>query len=234
MSQRVVPSPSPAPDTSAEDNPPLAFDSERELDELVARLRSDLQQRCRAAWEEDGGGSQLSYQKTEDLVLKDFFDEVAPMLCSNCTIAGIPYAKYKRGDAIGDTAPFSEDLHERVVRYQNQLFDARVHNIEQRKAISDQMAAGLTGLIDSHNQALAKLEQPFDLNFPPKAVAPPAKGRKSVSGKREEGPDAQEAQESFLAGKAHIDRLLVDVPELSHKADKATQVSKDVGALSAA
>jgi hypothetical protein len=67
---RVPRSPSPSPGPSTEEVQPLAFDSERELLDILARLRNDLAARTKAKWEEIGGGPAEDYEIMEDVVLK--------------------------------------------------------------------------------------------------------------------------------------------------------------------
>lgn len=65
---------SPSPDTSADDIPPLAFDTEEELLAVFARMREDLLRRVADKWEREGGakgkGKAVDRKKVEDIVLK--------------------------------------------------------------------------------------------------------------------------------------------------------------------
>lgn len=78
MPPRAVPR-SPSPDTSADDIPPLAFDTEEELLAVFARLREDLLRRVGAKWEAEGmGGAKgkgkgVERKKVEHIVLKASF-----------------------------------------------------------------------------------------------------------------------------------------------------------------
>jgi hypothetical protein len=75
MPPRAVPR-SPSPDTSTDDIPPLAFDTEEELLAVFARLREDLLRRVGAKWEAEGmGGAKgkgkgVDRKKVEDIVLQ--------------------------------------------------------------------------------------------------------------------------------------------------------------------
>ncbi|ORY88678.1 Serine/arginine repetitive matrix protein 2 [Leucosporidium creatinivorum] len=237
MPPRAVPR-SPSPDTSADDIPPLAFDTEEELLAVFARLREDLLRRVGAKWEADGmGGAKgkgmgVDRKKVEDIVLKQFFDKMGPIVLSNCTIAGVPYSKYKDLKKSGSnvqTQPFSEDLHQRVLTYQNELFDAREENIRKRVEEPELAAGAVAEIISADRERLEQLEA-AKVVFPEEheREEPAPRGRKSVGGtKLDDGPSPEEAQEDFAKGKRAIDTLLKEVPKLSTAAEGATKVAVD-------
>ena len=84
-----------------------------------------------------------------------------PVILSNCTIAGLPYAKYKNQQSstseclrcppnarqLTRTATgtdgvqaFDEELREKVIRYQDQYFDAREENVRKRRDVPENIA----------------------------------------------------------------------------------------------
>ncbi|KAK4047293.1 hypothetical protein OIO90_006254 [Microbotryomycetes sp. JL221] len=225
-----------SPDTSsAEDIPPLPYDSEQEVLDVLARLKRDLERRVEQHCKAKGKGKQKASfiqnkDQVMDIVLKQFFDKIQPAVLSNCTIAGMPYAQYKQLQETGEdsieTQPFSEELHKRVLINQNQLFDDREANIQKRVEEPAMAANAVRELIDADMgrlDALAAARVEFVDSKPPQP-----KGRKSVGvGKAEPGPTAQQAQQDFETSKATIDKLLKDVPKLATAAEEATKVARD-------
>jgi hypothetical protein len=99
--------------------------------------------------------------------MQNFFEPMVKMVLSNCTIAGLPYLEYKKKMPAGgqsrwfpstarivasdprltsvrvdlpDTEPFKDDLHQRIVDYQNQLFEAREENVNARRTEPQRIA----------------------------------------------------------------------------------------------
>lgn len=103
------------------------------------------------------------------------------------------------------TQPFSEDLHQRVLTYQNQLFEAREENIRKRRE-EPEMAASVrrlckslsysrltlfdsqvvTDVINEDTTHLAQLEAAKVVFPEEREPAPAPRGRKSVGGTRSE------------------------------------------------
>ncbi|KAM0787151.1 hypothetical protein ACM66B_006402 [Microbotryomycetes sp. NB124-2] len=226
-------------DISSEDIPPLAYDSEHELLEVLARLRRELEERvnrqCNAITSSKSKGKQeassVDKDRVLDIVLQQFFDHVQPAVFSNCSIAGVPYEQYKREHAMPDdteTQPFSEELHKRVLINQNQLFDDREVNIRKRREEPAMAAQAVKEIIDTDmNRVEATRATPLEFAD----SKPPPKPRKSVGHKAEDGPSAQQAQQDFEQSKATIDKLLKTVPKLSNAAEEATKVARDASMI---
>ncbi|KAK4047814.1 hypothetical protein OIV83_005157 [Microbotryomycetes sp. JL201] len=193
-------------DVSAEDIPPLAYDNEQELLDVLARLRQELEDRvdkqCSAPTSSKAKGKQKARDtdkaRVKDIVLNQFFDHVQLAVLSNCSIAGMPYEQYKREHPSAgaypservktqpknrqyaddsETQPFSEELHKRVLINQNQLFDDREVNIRKRREEPAMAAQAVGEIIDTDTQRLAAMQRASLHFIEPK---PSTKTRKSV------------------------------------------------------
>ncbi|KAL8278058.1 hypothetical protein RQP46_009518 [Phenoliferia psychrophenolica] len=229
---RLARSPSPSGLDTTDDVLPLAFDSEAELLGILARLRDGLKERTATAWAQ--GGKQGNLEDVERIVLKDFFDKVTPRVSSNCTIAGLSYAKHRqRDDPSQITQPFNDELHERVVLYQDKLFEAREQNVETRKDFPKDMVEIVRKRLGEDSERVAQLEARRTVAFEERVKAPLPNRRKSsaAKGTNADGLSAQEREEYFAEAKGEIDRMLDVIPKLNTEAASATQVAKDASAV---
>ncbi|BGP58620.1 hypothetical protein JCM8202_006403 [Rhodotorula sphaerocarpa] len=233
-----------APNDSADEIPPLAFDSEDELRAVLDRLRADLAHRIDAhtgtagdAGNGKGKGkagleSDRDRSLASDLVLKDFYAKMEAIIVQNCTITGLSWSDYqrkkKRGE-IGKTQPFDETLHQRVLKYQNDLFDAREINARERVDAPTRTAQFVSEIVRLDTEHTAQLEQ-VRLDVPDEISLAKPRSRKSRGGAGE-APSAVQAQEYYAEGKASLDKLLVDVPRLSTAAEEARRVALDAANL---
>ncbi|SCZ96450.1 BZ3500_MvSof-1268-A1-R1_Chr8-2g10201 [Microbotryum saponariae] len=273
LTSNLARSPSPAPLDrllSREDIPPLAYDTEAELLAVLSRLESELKKSIDISFRDGANGANRG--EVEKVVLEEFFRGLAPLVWSNCTIAGLPYAQYqalkskastshwkrvspipaKRDFPISShfagssefskTKAFDEVLHQRVMNYQNSLFDAREQNARERVDVPNNYALGVQDVISRDMEWLSQLEavqpnfsedRPQPVLFAPTA-APQAKGRKSVGANKgiiEERPTAQQAQDDYAKASDEINRLLRHLPSLRTAAEQATRVALDTAAL---
>ncbi|GAA5988547.1 hypothetical protein JCM10908_003616 [Rhodotorula pacifica] len=228
---------------SSDEIPPLAFDSEEELRAVLDRLRDDLGKRL------DGQGSagdpgkdkgkgkavlesEHDRKLASDLVLKDFYAKMEAIIVQNCTITGLSWSDYqrkKRKGELGKTQPFDENLHQRVLKYQNDLFDAREINARERvdaPARTAQYVDEILRLDSGHAEQMeqARIEVPEEIS-----LSRP-RSRKSLGGAGD-APSAAQAQEYYEEGKASLDKLLADVPKLASAAEEARKVALDAANL---
>ncbi|KDE02655.1 hypothetical protein MVLG_06813 [Microbotryum lychnidis-dioicae p1A1 Lamole] len=246
LTSNLARSPSPAPLDrllSREDIPPLAYDTEAELLAVLSRLESELKKSIDIIFRDGANGANRG--EVEKVVLEEFFRGLAPLVWSNCTIAGLPYAQYqalKSKAKFSKTKAFDEVLHQRVMNYQNSLFDAREQNARERVDVPNNYALGVQDVISRDMERLSQLEavQPTFSEDRPRPVlfastaAPQAKGRKSVGankGSIEERPTAQQAQDDYAKASDEINRLLRHLPSLTTAAEEATRVALDTAAL---
>ncbi|BGP20997.1 hypothetical protein JCM10213_003238 [Rhodosporidiobolus nylandii] len=233
----------PTGDTSNEEIPPLAFENEDEIRAVLDRLKDDL--RARVAAQAEGGDVKGkgkakamdgdAQKKVEELVLKQFYPKLESIVLSNLTIGGNSWKthqdKKKRGE-LAKTQPFDDPLHQRVLKYQNDLFDAREVNARERVDAPARTAEYVQNVIELDNQHLAKLEE-ARIEVPEELPLPRApRSRKSIGGAAAlEAPAPLEAQEYFEEGRQALDRLLDEVPRLTTAAEEATKVAVDAAAL---
>ncbi|GAA5858005.1 hypothetical protein JCM8547_006660 [Rhodosporidiobolus lusitaniae] len=236
-------------DLTAEEIPPLAFDLEEEVRELLNRFKEDLRGRARSKAEggEKGGkkgkGKALGAEekkKVEELVLKQFYTPLESIILSNCTIAGHSWSVYKDKKKKGElsaTQPFDDVLHQRVLKYQNDLFDAREINARERvdapaRTADGRLPRNVQAVLDLDAEHLAKLEG-APIQVPEELQAPRApRSRKSIGGAAAlEAPAPVEAQHYYEQGRQTLDRLLEDIPRLITAAEEATKVAVDAAAL---
>ncbi|GAA6054857.1 hypothetical protein JCM3770_004112 [Rhodotorula araucariae] len=252
----MPPQPSAAPaalhttDTNSsadEEIPPLAFETDDELRAVLERWRADLLQRVAercaappAAGKGKGkaGAARLDAQerkRVEDIVLKQFYRKVESIVSSNCTIAGISVIEYerkkKRGE-VGKTQPFNDELHQRVLKYQNDLFDAREINARERVDAPARTAEYVQAVVDLDKEYLAKLEE-ARADVPDELSLPKPRSRKSLGGTAAvpDAPTPVQAQQYYEEGKQALDRLLNEVPKLTTAAEEAQKVALDAAAL---
>ncbi|GAA6024945.1 hypothetical protein JCM10207_001442 [Rhodosporidiobolus poonsookiae] len=228
--------------------PPLDFEQEDELRAVLDRLKDDLTARV-GAKAAGGAGStkgkgkgkaqevdEAGRSQVEELVLKQFYPKVEAIILSNCTIGGLSWKEYQKKKKKGElakTQPFDDALHQRVLKYQNELFDAREVNARERVDAPARTAEYIRNVIDLDAQHLAKLEE-AGLDVPDELPLPRApRSRKSIGGAAAlEAPTPTEAQENFDEGKQALDRLLDEVPRLTTAAEEATKVAVDAAGLS--
>ncbi|SCV67305.1 BQ2448_5951 [Microbotryum intermedium] len=253
ITSNLARSPSPVPLDrllSREDIPPLAYDTEAELLAVLSRLESELKKSIDISFRDGANGADRG--EVEKVVLEEFFKGLAPLVWSNCTIAGLPYAQYqalKSKGKLSKTKAFDEVLHQRVMNYQNSLFDAREQNARERVDVPNNYALGVQDVISRDMERLSQLEavqptfsedRPQPVLFAPTAP-PQAKGRKSVGANKgsyqislgaiEERPTAQQAQDDYAKASDEINRLLRHLPSLTTAAEQATRVALDTAAL---
>ncbi|GAA5852822.1 hypothetical protein JCM9279_006195 [Rhodotorula babjevae] len=235
-------------DDTEEEIPPLAFETEDELRAVLERWRADLVQRvderCGASAGGKGKGkgkgkeagmSAQDKQRVEELVMKQFYRKVESIISSNCTIAGLPVAEYerkkKRGE-LGKTQPFNDELHQRVLKYQNDLFDAREVNARERVDAPSRTAEYVQGVVELDKEYLGKLE---DARAPvhDELSLPKVRPRKSlgVAAAMPEAPTPAQAQQYFEEGRHTLHQLLEEVPRLATAAEEARKVALDAAAL---
>ncbi|GAA6030729.1 hypothetical protein JCM8097_006292 [Rhodosporidiobolus ruineniae] len=231
---------------SVEEIPPLAFEHEDEVRAVLDRLKDDLRERVRGKVDGKGKGKgkgreqdAVEAKKVEELVLKDFYRKLEKIVLSNCTIAGHPYADYQRkkekGLPVEKTQPFDDVLHQRVLNYQNELFDAREENARERVDAPARTAAMLQQTLELDQEHLGTLEAGA-LDVPeelPTLGAGKGKSRKSVGGAlATEAPNPVDAEKNHEQSKRALDQLLDEVPRLTTAAEEATKVAVDAAALS--
>ncbi|TNY18764.1 Serine/arginine repetitive matrix protein 2 [Rhodotorula diobovata] len=226
--------------------PPLAFDTEDELHAVLERWRGDLlrrvEERCGGTGKDKGKGkagtgkmSAQDRQRVEELVMKQFYRKVEAIVSSNCTIAGLPVAEYerkkKRGE-LGKTQPFNDELHQRVLKYQNDLFDAREINARERVDAPARTAEYVQSVIDLDKEYIAKLEG-ARAEVPEELSLPKPRSRKSLGGAAAvpDAPTPAQAQQYFEDGTRALDQLLEEVPRLATAAEEARKVALDAAAL---
>ncbi|GAA5824998.1 hypothetical protein JCM10212_000805 [Sporobolomyces blumeae] len=246
------------PDGSLDDIPPLAFDSERELDQVLVRIRRDVQNRIQFALDQQPPrSSHLDHDRIASLVNKDFLDRVESIVYSNCTIAGHSYDQYlklKRKGGLIKTQPLDETLHQRVIKYQDDLFDAREVNARERvdcptrirtvsfAHISQECLTFLGGgekqdlesVVATDMRTLESFASTSDVPIPEQGSIEEDELERvmnSTTGRRR-APDAgtvppEQAQEYYELGKRQLVQLVQDVQELSHAADQAKQTAID-------
>ncbi|GAA5838128.1 hypothetical protein JCM11251_004717 [Rhodosporidiobolus azoricus] len=229
--------------TSGEDIPPLAFEAESEIRAVLDRLKEDLRRRAQDRVNEAGNGKGKGKakgidleqrKKVEEVVLK-FYAKVESIILSNCTIAGhswSDYQKMKKTGQLAKTQPLDDNLHQRVLKYQNDLFDAREVNARERVDAPARTAEYVRNVLELDEQHLAKLEE-GTIDVPEELPAPRVpRSRKSVGGAASlEAPAPLEAQEYYEEGRQALDRLLDEVPRLTTAAEEATKVAVDAAAL---
>ncbi|GAA5971609.1 hypothetical protein JCM11641_000659 [Rhodosporidiobolus odoratus] len=225
--------------------PPLAFETEDEIRAVLDRLKDDL--RTRVESQVAGGSASVKGKgkareldaaqrnKVNEIVLKQFYPKLERVILSNCTISGHPWSVYrekkKRGE-LAKTQPFDDVLHQRVISYQNDLFDAREVNARERVDAPARTAEYVQSVIELDQQHIAKLEE-ARLDVPGELPLPRApRSRKSIGGAAAlEAPAPLEAQEYFEESRQALDQLLNEVPRLTTAAEEATQVALDAAAL---
>ncbi|GAA5889805.1 hypothetical protein JCM6882_004330 [Rhodosporidiobolus microsporus] len=231
-------------DAPGEDIPPLAFEAESEVCAVLDRLKEDLRKRVEAKLAGEGGGKgkgkargpdEAQRKSVEELVLKQFYAKVESIILSNCTIAGHSWSTYqqkKKKGELAKTQPLDDTLHQRVLKYQNDLFDAREVNARERVDAPARTAEYVRSVLELDEQHLAKLEE-ATLHVPEELPTPRApRSRKSVGGAAAlEAPAPLEAQEYYEEGRQALDRLLAEVPRLTTAAEEATKVAVDAAAL---
>ncbi|GAA5972422.1 hypothetical protein JCM21900_004533 [Sporobolomyces salmonicolor] len=228
---------------SVDEIPPLAFETEAEVFAVLDRMRDDLRTRIRvAAGDEEGGKGKGKGKQdlsgdlatVEEVVLKQFFDRVQSIVLSNCTVAGHSYSDYlklKKKGGLTKTQPFDDTLHQRVLKYQNDLFDAREVNARERVDAPARAAEDVKKLVELDQQQFAQLEA-ARLVLPDELPLPkPKSSRKSVGAAAAEGPSPVEAQEYFGEGKEAIGKLLQEIPALSTAAAHTAQTALDAASL---
>ncbi|GAA5868035.1 hypothetical protein JCM3774_001576 [Rhodotorula dairenensis] len=228
---------------SADEIPPLAFDSEDELRAVLDRLRGELSQRVdaqTARGAESGSkgkgkaapDSEHDRKLANDLVLKDFYAKMEAIIVQNCTITGLSWSEYqrkKRKGELGKTQPFDDNLHQRVLKYQNDLFDAREINARERVDAPARTAQYVEEIIRLDTEHTGQLEQ-ARLEVPEEISLSKPRSRKSLGGAGD-APSAAQAQEYYEEGKASLDKLLADVPKLASAAEEARKVALDAANL---
>ncbi|BGP28248.1 serine/arginine repetitive matrix protein 2 [Rhodotorula toruloides] len=226
---------------SADEIPPLAFEYEDELRGVLDRLKGDLEKRVEGK-KAAGTGSAKGKEKAvplddqqrrrmEEMVLK-FYTKIEAVILSNCTIGGLSWSEYekkkKRGE-VGKTQPFDENLHQRVLNYQNELFDAREVNARERVDAPTRTAQYIQEVVSIDKAHLAKLEE-AQIDVPEEISLPKPRSRKSTGG-AVDAPSAVQAQEYFEEGKQALDKLLEDVPKLATAAEETRKVALDAANL---
>ena len=80
-----------------DDIPPIPFEKESELNQVLTRLRAKIISTARAEWlKQDGDLSELERVGGAKELLETFFDELSPVIRSNCTFKG---KMWEAGDA---------------------------------------------------------------------------------------------------------------------------------------
>ncbi|GAA5957290.1 hypothetical protein JCM8115_006945 [Rhodotorula mucilaginosa] len=227
---------------SADEIPPLAFDSEEELRAVLDRLRGDLEGRVEqeaAGVASKGKGKGKAVPESEhdrkfasDLVLKDFYAKMEAIIVQNCTITGLSWSEYqrkKRKGELGKTQPFDDNLHQRVLKYQNDLFDAREINARERVDAPARTAQYVEEILRLDSEHAEQLEQ-ARIDVPDEIALARPRSRKSLGGAGD-APSAAQAQEYYEEGRASLEKLLADVPKLAAAAEEARKVALDAANL---
>ncbi|POY72807.1 hypothetical protein BMF94_4216 [Rhodotorula taiwanensis] len=234
-----------APNDSADEIPPLAFETEEEL-RAVSGTSATSKGKGKAVLETDH-----DKKLANDLVVKDFYAKMEAIIVQNCTITGLSWSEYqrkkKRGGKrllrisaaigmanlglreLGKTQPFDDTLHQRVLKYQNDLFDAREINARERVDAPARTAQYVDEIIRLDREHAGQLES-ARFEVPEEISLAKPRSRKSLGGAGE-APSAAQAQEYYEEGKASLDKLLADVPKLATAAEEARKVALDAGDL---
>lgn len=234
---------------------------------MITRVREHLEADVRKRWRLECG----EVPGVEDairVVHALFWDELEPKIKANCAVKGVPFAHYvksRQGSAslggsllgVTDTAdslitnfrtertqPFSEVLHDRVLRYQAHLFSARWDVLSRRHELPLALAGKVARLIATQEPSLEALARQAHATFPSRQSQqeeeeqPPQKKRRTTTTMSSSSAGGGDAQSALVAmtqilesAQTDLDELVEDVPAVLGRLARAIAVSHDVRQL---